>query len=151
MYIMTTINYQTALIYVMVVAALADNKLINSKLFTLHELVKLLPLFKGFDSEKLKRTTGDCAALLDQEEGLDAILGLVKEALPETLYDTAYTLACDVSSADGPLTRCELNWLQLLRQSLQLNPLHTMAIEFATRIRYLKHPTSVLTQSQEIA
>jgi hypothetical protein len=43
--------------------------------------------------------------LFEDEDGLDALFGLVREALPERLYETAYAIACDVAAADGALRR----------------------------------------------
>ena len=41
--------------------------------------------------------------LFEQEDGLDALFGLVRENLPDRLFETAYALACDVAAADGHL------------------------------------------------
>jgi hypothetical protein len=39
--------------------------------------------------------------LFEQEDGLDALFGLMRDNLPERLFETAYALACDVAAADG--------------------------------------------------
>ncbi len=114
----STISYQTALIYAMVVAALADRKLLPSELVSLKELVHILPIFKGYNVTKLSRIAGDCAAILEQEDGLDAVIGLIKEALPIKLRDTAYALACDIVAVDGTAAQEELEWLAILRDRL---------------------------------
>lgn len=134
----STISCQTALIYAMVVAALADRKLMDSELLNLKELVHILPIFKDFDKEKLTRIAGDCTAILEQEDGLDAIIGLVKEALPQKLHDTAYALACDIIAVDGDATQEELRWLEMLRNQLEISSLHAAAIELGSRVRYVR-------------
>lgn len=131
----STISYQTALIYVMVIAALADGKLKDSELLNITELVKVLPVFHGYNHDKLFRIVGDCSALLDQDDGLEAVLGLVKEALPEKLYETAYAIACDVVAVDGSVAQEELRWLELLRNRLDISRLHAAAIERGSKAR----------------
>jgi tellurite resistance protein len=134
----STISYQTALVYIMVVAAVADGKLKDSELFNIEELIKILPIFHGYHHDKLLRAAGDCSALLDQEDGLDAVIGLVKEALPENLRETAYALACDIVAADGSAMQEELRWLELVRDQLGILRLHAAAIERGARARYMR-------------
>ncbi len=132
------ISSQTALIYVMVVAAVADGELKQSEAETIAELVNTLPIFQEYDHLKVEVATGDCAAMLDQEDGIDAVMGLVKQALPKSLYETAYALACDVIAADGSAQQAELRWLALLQQALHINNLHAAAIERGSRARYMR-------------
>lgn len=134
----STINYQTALIYVMTIAALADGKLKDSELLSISELVKTLPVFHNYNYDKLQRAVGDCSALLDQNDGLDAVLGLIKEALPEKLVETAYAIACDVVAVDGSAAQEELRWLELLRHKLNISRLHAAAIERGSKARYAR-------------
>ncbi len=132
----SVINHQTALVYVMVIAALADGKLKDSELFNITEVAKTLPVFQGCHHDQLLRAIGDCSALLDQTEGLEAVLGLIKEALPERLRETAYALACDVVAADGTAAQEELRWLELLLNRLDISRLHAAAIERGSKARY---------------
>src|SRR5437868_1528121 len=111
---MTTINVQTALIYVMVIAAAADGKLQDSELALMGQVVKTLPIFSKFKLDHLPLITADCAAILDDENGIDTALGLVKEALPVKLHDTAYALACFIVAIDGLTEPEELEWLRVL-------------------------------------
>jgi len=136
----STISYQTALIYAMAVAALADRKLMDSELINISEIVHILPIFKDFDRKNLARTVGDCAEILDQEDGLAAVVGLIKEALPEKLHETAYALACDIVSVDGIAEQEELVWLKILRAELNISRLHAAAIERGSRARYMRPP-----------
>ena len=73
--------------------------------------------------------------IFEDEEGLDALFGLLREALPEKLYETAYVLACDVATADGTLGQDELRMLIELRDELEIDRLHAAAIEMAARAR----------------
>lgn len=137
------ISYQTALIYVMVVAAVADGELKKNEAKTIAELVNTLPVFHGYDHHKVNAATGDCASMLDQEDGVDAVIGLVKQALPKPLYETAYALACDVIAADGDADQAELQWLSLLQNELHISNLHAAAIERGSRARYMRKPEVV--------
>ena len=75
--------------------------------------------------------------LFDQEDGLDALFGLIRENLPERLYETAYALACDVAAADGTLREQELRLLEEMRYELNLDRLYAAAIERGARARHI--------------
>ena len=75
--------------------------------------------------------------LFEEEVGLDALFGLIKEALPEKLYETAYALACDVAAADGKLPEVQLRFLEEIRHELNIDRLHGAAIERGARARHM--------------
>jgi hypothetical protein len=52
------------------------------------------------------------------EDGLDALFGLMRDALPDSLRETAYALCCDVAAADGHAFQAELQFLLELRHEL---------------------------------
>lgn len=132
------LNPQAALISVMVVTAVADRKVGDRELLTINEIAKTLPIFRAYQPEQLDAATADCLSLLDHEDGISMILKLVKEALPEHLYETAYALACDVIAADGKAGQEELRWLEMLRNHLHVDQLHAAAIERGARARYAR-------------
>ena len=70
-------------------------------------------------------------------DGLDALFGLIREALPDRLFETAYALACDVAAADGTIREAELRLLEEIRYELKLDRLHAAAIERAARARHM--------------
>jgi hypothetical protein len=69
---------------------------------------------------------------LQAEDGLDNLLDSVKLGLPKKLYETA----CDVAVADGKLSQEEMRLLQMLRNRLELDRLHSAAIERGARARH---------------
>ena len=71
-----------------------------------------------------------------EEEGLDALFGLIRENLPERLFETAYALACDVAASDGLLGDSELRLLEEMRHELNIDRLHAAAIERGSRARH---------------
>ncbi|MEQ8431019.1 MAG: tellurite resistance TerB family protein, partial [Roseovarius sp.] len=70
-------------------------------------------------------------------DGLDALFGLIRDNLPERLFETAYALSCDVAAADGALTESELRLLEEIRFELDLDRLHAAAIERGARARHM--------------
>ena len=95
------IDHMTALIYTMVLVSAADRNMSDAELRTIGEIVRYLPIFKKFDLDKLPKIAADCAEILDDDEGLDKALEVIKGALPQKLHETGYAVACDVAAADG--------------------------------------------------
>ena len=124
------INHHRALIYVMVTMSGVDGLIGEKELRRIGRIVKHLPAFKTFDTEGLTEAAQECGEILQQEEGgLEAVLGLVKDALPPALEETAYALACEVAAADLMVGREELRFLAMLRDALGLDKLITAAVE----------------------
>ena len=133
---MNTISHQTALVYVMVVVAASDGVISDKELKTIGELSKHLPAFRDFDHSRLLAIAQDCGALLQESEGFDAILGLVKAALPEHLRETAYWLALEVALADSRVMLEEIRVIEAIRRALGLDRLVSAALERGARARY---------------
>ncbi|MBI5448450.1 MAG: tellurite resistance TerB family protein [Gammaproteobacteria bacterium] len=139
---MSTISPQTALVYIMVVAAIADHKLKKAELRIITDIVKILPIFRGFSNENFKIDFDNCISILEQDEGIETVLALVSEALPPKLKHTAYALACEVIAVDRAAELVELEWLALLRNHLKIEALNASAIEMAIKARYADHPAA---------
>jgi tellurite resistance protein len=108
----------------------------DSELATMGELVRYLPVFRDFDHTRLAQVAGDCAELLNDEEGLDRALEAIDGALPVHLRETAYAIACDVAAADNIVSQEESRLLELLRHRLGIDRLAAAAIERAARARH---------------
>ncbi|MCG8595603.1 MAG: tellurite resistance TerB family protein [Kiloniellales bacterium] len=126
----------SALIYTMVLVSAADRNMTDSELKTMGEIVRYLPVFRGFDPDSLPKTAKECAELLGDAEGLDKALDIIVDSLPERLRETAYAIACDVAAADGKATQEELRLLEILRHRLQVGRLAAAAIERGARARH---------------
>ncbi len=98
--------------------------------------VRYLPVFRHFEHERLTEVGRQCAELLRDEDGLDQACAMIAEALPQSLRETAYALACEVAAADGDLASEEIDLLRLLRQRLSLDRLVAAAIERTTYVRH---------------
>jgi tellurite resistance protein len=130
------ISNHEALIYAMVTLSAADRAMTDHELMKIGDVIRTLPIFKDFDSEQLIATAQACGALLQDDDGLDAVLSLIATSLPPRLYDTAYALAVEVAAADLHVEQEELRFLQMLRDRLNLDKLTVAAIERAAQARY---------------
>jgi tellurite resistance protein len=133
----TNIGIHRALVFIMVVTSAADGDMSDRELFAIGESIRLLPIFADFDTEKLGQIANECVDLLQEESGLDTVLGLAKAALnPWRLRETAYALACEIAAMDGPLQEEETRLLELIRIELELGRLSAAAIERCVRARH---------------
>ncbi|MGB5950182.1 MAG: tellurite resistance TerB family protein [Parvibaculum sp.] len=134
---MSTIAPETALIYVMVTMSAVDRAMSDNELRTIGDIVKQAPAFRKFDTERLIPIARECASILQEDGGLDAVFGLVKDALPPHLRETAYALAVEIASADLAVGQEEIRLLQLLRDALDIEKLVAAAIERGARARHM--------------
>ena len=132
-----TISHHSALIYTMVVVSAADGSMNDAELHAIGEIVNTFPIFHDFNKDRLITTAQECAAILSEDGGLDAVLGLVKEAIPPQLKETAYAVAVDVAASDEKLGPEELRLLEMLRDTLNIERLYAGAIERASRARHM--------------
>ena len=131
-----SLTAQDALVALMVAVSVSDETIKTSELVTIERIVNHLPVFADFDDERIKTVSQTVFDLLEEEDGLDALFGLVRDALPARLFETAYALACDVAAADGRLRETELRFLQEVRWELNIDRLHGAAIERGARARH---------------
>ncbi len=133
----STISHHSALIYTMVLVSAADRDMTDNEIATMGEIVRSLPIFRNYDFDLLATAAETCAELLDAEEGLDTVLALIRQALPDELCETAYAVACEVAAADGKVSQEELQLLELIRHRLDIGRLVAAAIERGVRARYV--------------
>ncbi len=132
-----SLSAQDCLVAMMVAVSASDEHIRTTELIKIQSSVNMLPIFAGYDNDRLSTISKTVFDLFDQEDGLDALFGLVREALPERLHETAYALACDVAAADGTLEEAELRLLEEIRYELNIDRLHAAAIERGARARHL--------------
>jgi tellurite resistance protein len=121
----------------MIAVSASDEDIRTTELIKIQTSVNMLPIFASFDVDRIKTISQMVFDLFEQEDGLDALFGLIKEALPDRLNETAYALACDVAAADGKLEETELRLLEEIRYELNIDRLHAAAIERGARARHL--------------
>ena len=127
-----------ALIAVMIAVSASDEQLRTTELVAIQRIVNHLPVFADYDNDRIRVIAQTVFDLFEEEDGLAALFGLIRDALPERLYETAYALACDVASADRTLREVELRMLEEVREELSIDRLHAAAIEWGARVRHLR-------------
>lgn len=125
----SSITAHTALVYLMVLVSASDRDMSDSELKRMGDLVQTLRIFNGYDMEELVNDAEECADILDDEEGLDNAVALIKAAIPASHVDTAYAVACEVAVADDTLSQEELRILEIIRHRLGVGRLTAAAIE----------------------
>ena len=133
-----SLSPQDALLAVMVAASASDENMRTAELVAIQRMVNHMPVFAGYDTDRIRRVSQTVFDLFEIEDGLDALFGLIRDGLPERLFETAYALACDVVTADGRHSQEELRMLEELREELRIDRLHAAAIEWGARVRHLK-------------
>lgn len=133
----TPLTAQDALIALMIAVSASDENIRTSELVKMNNAVNNLPVFAGYDAERLPRMSQMVFDLLEPEDGLEALFGLIREALPEHLNETAYALSCDVAAADGTIEGPEARMLEEIRYELNIDRLHAAAIERGARARHM--------------
>ncbi len=128
---------QDALVALMIAVSASDEEMRTAELLGITNIVNNLPMFGDYDTERLPRISKLVFDLLEQEDGLDALFGLIRDALPEKLNETAYAMSCDVAAADGQIMGAEARMLEEIRYELNIDRLHAAAIERGARARYM--------------
>ena len=127
---------QDALLAVMVAISASDQNMTDEELVSITGIINVLPVFDNYDRDHIATVSNMVGDLFEEEDGLDALIGLVEQALPDHLRETAYALACDVAAADKRVNIYELRLLELLRDELRVGRLAAAAIERGARARH---------------
>ena len=131
------ISHQTAIIYAMVLVSASDAKMTDSEFLAIGDVITHFPVFQDFSRDRLMIVAEECAAILTEAEGLDAVLGLIEEGVPDRLRETAYAAAVEVAAADEIVNQEELRILERLRHKLGIERLFAGAIERSARARHM--------------
>ncbi len=131
---------QDALVAVMVAESASDENITTSELLSITRIVDHMPIFADYDLSRIKTVSQVVFDLFEVEDGLDALFGIIRDSLPEVLYETAYAMACDVAAADGRLRQAELEFMAEIRYELNIDRLHGAAIERGARARHMQLP-----------
>ena len=118
-----SLSAQDCLVALMVAVSASDEDIRTAELIKIQSAVNILPIFANYDTDRLSVIGKTVFDLFEQEDGLDALFGLIREALPERLFETAYAL--------------ELRLLEEIRYELEIDRLHAAAIERGARARHL--------------
>ena len=128
---------EDCLVAVMIAVSASDQDIRTAELVKIKTAVNNLPIFGKYDLDRMNIAAQTVFDLFSVEDGLDALFGLIRDNLPEQLYETAYALACDVAAADGAIQQDELRLLEEIRYELRIDRLHAAAIERGARARHM--------------
>ena len=128
---------QDALVTLMIAVSASDETIKTVELMKIERIVTYLPIFKNYDLDRLKQASQTVFELFEEEDGIDALFGLIRSVLPRHVNETAYALACDVAASDGRLGEIELRFLEEIRYELSIDRLSAAAIERGARARHL--------------
>ncbi|TCT43084.1 tellurite resistance TerB family protein [Martelella mediterranea] len=132
----TPLTHYDALIYVMVMASAVDSGMSDAELSRIGLITRSLPAFEGFDPERITDAAHQCAEILAGPEGMEIALEIIKDTLPQRLYDTAYALAAEIMAVDHKIKPEEIRLLQLFRDRFELDKLTCAALERGAIARY---------------
>lgn len=132
-----SLSAEDSLVAIMVAVSVSDETIRTSELLTIEQQVNQMPVFADYDIGRMREVATIVFTLMEEEDGLDALFGLVRDSLPEKLHETAYALACEVAAADGKLVQSELRMLEEVRHELNVDRLHAAAIERGSRARHM--------------
>lgn len=130
------LSAQDCLIAMMVAVSASDENMRTSELIRIQAQVNHLPVFGEYDADRIEVVSRVVLELFEQEDGLDALFGLVRENLPDSLWETAYAMSVDVAAADGKIPEAEARMLEEIRYELNIDRLHAAAIERGARVRH---------------
>lgn len=133
-----SLSPQDALVAVMIAVSASDQQMRTPELVAIQRMVNHMPVFATYDQDRIRLIAQTVFDLFEEEDGLAALFGLIRDALPERLHETAYALSCDVVAADGTLREVELRMLEEVREELHIDRLHAAAIEWGARVRHMR-------------
>lgn len=129
------LSHHEALVYVMVAISAVDRAMTDAELARIGEIVSHLPIFHDYDQDRLVKAAETCGDILSSDGGLEQVLHLVDEALPERLHETAYAVALEVAAADREVKPEEIRFLEMLGEKFSLDKLTLAAIERGIKAR----------------
>jgi tellurite resistance protein len=125
-----------ALVYLMVVVSASDSDMTELELERIGDLARVSPVFDDFEPGRIFEAAKDCQKLLQEPQGLQGVLHIARNVIPERLHDTAYALAADIAAVDLEMRLEERRVLQLIRDNLAVDDATCTAIDRAAKARH---------------
>ena len=110
---------QDCLVAVMIAVSASDENILTAELVKIEGQINHLPVFGDYDTDRLNSMSQMVFDLFAEEDGLDALFGLLRDNLPETLHDTAYALAGRLEQILQDIERVIQRMGQLLSKARQ--------------------------------
>ncbi len=131
-----SLTAQDALIHLMVIVSASDRDMADRELARIGAIVRTMPAFASFEHARTLDVAQACQRQLQADDGLEAVIGAVRDALTPDLRETAYALAVDVAAADLAFRPEESRMLDIIRERLGIGRLAAASIESAASIRH---------------
>ncbi len=129
---------QEALIYAMVTVAAADRTISEHELARINTMVRELPAFHGIGESWLSHEAQNCGRVLAKPDGIQTVVGMIVDGVSQSLRETAYALAAEVAASDLKIRDDERNFLTLLAEGLNIDPLVRAALERSAHARHMR-------------
>jgi uncharacterized membrane protein YebE (DUF533 family) len=114
---------QEALIYAMVTVAAADRTISEHELARINTMVRELPAFHGIGESWLSHEAQNCGRVLAKPDGIQTVVGMIVDGVPESLRE---------------IRDDERNFLTLLAEGLNIDPLVRAALERSAHARHMR-------------
>ena len=129
---------QEALIYAMVTVAAADRTISEHELARINTMVRELPAFHGIGESWLSHEAQNCGRVLAKPDGIQTVVGMIVDGVSQSLRESAYALAAEVAASDLKIRDDERNFLTLLAEGLNIDPLVRAALERSAHARHMR-------------
>lgn len=129
---------QQALIYAMITTSAVDRDISDVELRRIGSIVKELPPFHDYNHARLVDEAQNCGRMILTADGLQKVLELIRDSLPQSLYETAYVFGAEVAATDLRVEIEEVRFLEMLAEKLGLDKLTCAALERAAKARHQK-------------
>lgn len=106
---------------VILCAAACDGHISDSESRNVATGLMRMRLFEDWTQQKLKTVYDECERII-KRDGVEALLKKASDMMPEELRVTAFANACDLILADGMVEETEKKYLELLAETLQVDP-----------------------------
>jgi uncharacterized membrane protein YebE (DUF533 family) len=127
---------QEALIYAMIAVAASDRTISREELARIGTMVRELPALSNVEETWLSHEAQNCGMVLKRPDGVASVIRMIALTLDQPLRETAYALAAEVAASDLAIKDDERNFLALLANGLEIDPLLRVALERAAQVRH---------------
>jgi tellurite resistance protein len=111
---------QEAYAAITLLAIASDGYLANEELDAITSHLSRMHLFHHFRPETMQRMYAKLFDIM-RKDGADVLLESAKETLPIELRESAFAMCCDLTLADGMMSKDEQTFLKQLHQVLDIS------------------------------
>ena len=94
-----SLSSQDCLVAIMIAVSASDENILTSELINIQSIVNHLPIVSDYDVDRIKTVAAIVLDLLSEEDGLDALFGLLRDGLPDRFYSSAASVVYEGPAA----------------------------------------------------